>query len=326
MKIKKSLHPLTSVRASRLLLDSNTMGDSDEELVVLKGTSKKTQLVPDVPQPVNSKRQKTQKTEKTCNVTDGNLSAVSDSLKIEPPCTNIDRDDDETGDPYVEDLFNSFIEVHPMTAAIFNSNEAFNLLSRLPPRGQIPDLQVVPRSHDNAMLRPPNEDVGERPCVNGNKCWCYWLGKHRHGVDDPRTFVCTEYLLPQEQTAWRNGELRLPEHRKKCLLCERYFLHAIFLRIKQEPEFRAQMCGKQLQEFRNDIAMHTHGVETHDGYPESRLLSIQEKGGQEEPLMLWPVVGFNTKHYRFEVRNGRPYAVQLGMVPRVDLNGQPSNA
>lgn len=286
------------------------MSDSEDD-VLFGIQAKKTKLMANVPQPVHAKRQK--------------KDAGASSEKKGVPCFEEvlranHHDEDEVGDAHVEDLFNRFVEVHPMTAAMFNSNEAFNLLTRLPPRGIIPELQVVPRSYDNTMLRPPDEDVGERPCVNGNKCWCYWLGKHRHGAGDPRTFVCTEYLLPSEQKAWRNGEARLPEHRKKCLLCERYFFHAIFLRIKSEPEFRAQMCGKQLQEFRNDIGMHTCEIETKDGYRESRLISIQEKGGKEEPLMLWPVVGFNTKHYRFELRDNRPYVVQLGMAPRVDLN------
>lgn len=236
------------------------------------------------------------------------------------------HDEDEVRDDKVEELLNNFIQVHPMCGAAFNSNEAMHILSKLPPKGQIPDMQVVPRSYDNTMLRPPDEAVGERPCANDKQCFCYYLGKLRHGENDPRAFVCTEYLLPKEQTAWRNGRMRLPECRKKCLICTRYYLHAMVLRIKTEKDFHASLSGKMLQEFRNEIGTHTCSVETNDGYPESRLLSIVPEEGVDEPVVMFPFVGFNTKNYKFVLdAAGKPYAVQLNMVPRSDLNGRPSS-
>lgn len=236
------------------------------------------------------------------------------------------HDADEVGDPDVEELLNKFIEVHPMCGAALNSGEALHLLTKLPSNGQIPEMQIVSRSYDNSMLRPPDETAGERPCVNDKKCFCYFLGKHRHGENDARTFVCTEYLLPKEQRAWREGTLRLPECRTKCLICSRYYLHAMFLRIKTEPDFRASVTGKLLQDFRNDVCTHTCNVESNEGYPKSRLLSFHDKDGVSEPVMLFPFVGFNTKHYQLKLDDkGRPHAVQLNMIPRSDLNGRPSN-
>jgi len=236
-----------------------------------------------------------------------------------------DRDEDEVGDSNIELLLNNFVEVHPMCAATFNDNEALRLLTKLPSKGQIPEMQVIPRSYDNSMLRPPDEAVGERPCVNDKRCFCYFLGKLRHGEEDPRTFVCTEYLLPKEQKAWREGSMRLKECRTKCLICKRYYMHATFLRINTEPDFRASMSGKMLQEFRNDIATQTCNVETNDGYPKSRLLSVNDKDGLLEPVTMFPFVGFNTKNYQMKLDDkGRPFAAQLNMIPRSDLNGQPS--
>ena len=238
----------------------------------------------------------------------------------------VDRDEDEIGDSNIEELLNNFVEVHPMCASTFNGSEALHLLTKLPSKGQLPDIQVVSRSYDNSMLRPPDEAVGERPCVNNKRCFCYFLGKLRHGEDDPRTFVCTEYLLPKEQKAWRDGTMRLPECRTKCLICKRYYLHATYLRINTEPDFRASMSGKMLQEFRNEICAHTCNVETNDGYPESRLLSINEKDGISEPVTMFPFVGFNTKNYQMKLDGkGRPFVAQLNMIPRSDLNGLPSN-
>ena len=120
--------------------------------------------------------------------------------------------------------------------------------------------------------------------------------------------------------------MRLRECRTKCLICKRYYLHGTYLRIKSEPDFRASMSGKLLQEFRNEIGAHTCTVEASDGYPESRLLSINEKDGISEPVMMFPFVGFHTKDYQMRLdEKGRPYAVQLNMIPRTDLNGRPSN-
>ena len=239
-----------------------------------------------------------------------------------------ERDIDQVSENgFVEDMFNNFVEVHPMCGAEFTSNEALDLLSKMPSKGKLPDVELVPRSYDNTMLRPANEDIGERSCVNGKRCWCYILGKQRHGEDDPRVFVCTEYLLPSEKKAWRDGKRRLPEARKKCLLCTRYFMHATMLRIKSDPTFHANMCGKQLQDFRNDVCKHAVGVESNDGYPQSRLLSIVDNTS-DDPLLMYPVVGFNSKHYQFKIheKTGKPYAMQIGMIPRTDLNGQPSSA
>jgi len=260
------------------------------------------------------------------DVSQGSSSSGSTEGPLSLPCKERDLDQvSENG--CVEEMFNNFVEVHPMCGAEFTSNAALDLLSKMPSKGKLPDVELVPRSYDNTMLRPANEDIGERPCVNDKKCWCYILSKQRHGEEDPRVFICTEYLLPSEKKDWRDGKQRLSGARKKCLLCTRYFMHATMLRIKSDPTFHADMCGKQLQNFRNEVCKHTVGIESSDGYPQNRLLSMEDSMS-DEPLIMYPVVGFNTKHYQFKLheKTGQPYAVQLGMIPRADLNGLPSNA
>ena len=298
------------------------MEDSDEDERCRTWRGKRAFSFDNIPRPVKQSKNalvSTASTGEGCEDVAA-VAAVDDELTH-----GANRDENEVENSDVEALINNFVEVHPMCTSAFNDNEALHLLTKLPPKGKIPEMQVVPRSFDNSMLRPPDEAVGERPCVNDERCCCHWLGKLWHGESDPRTFVCTEYLLPKEQKAWRDGTMRLPECRRKCLFCQRYWLHGIFLRLKSEPDFRANMSGKLLQEFRNEMGTHTCDVETSDGYPKSCLLSINEKDGLSDPVMMFPFVGFNTKHYSFRVDSkGRGYAVQLGMIPRSDLNGRPS--
>ena len=58
------------------------------------------------------------------------------------------------------------------------------------------ELEVVPKSHDDAMLRPPNTAIGERACCLGDRCICVWLARWRYGDDTDMAFVGTEFLLP----------------------------------------------------------------------------------------------------------------------------------
>ena len=86
------------------------------------------------------------------------------------------------------------------------------------------ELEVVPKSHDDAYLRPPNVEVlGERPCCLGERCICVWMARWRYGDDTDLAFVGTEFLLPSQRAAFEaEGASALPPTPGKCLVCSRY--------------------------------------------------------------------------------------------------------
>ena len=85
------------------------------------------------------------------------------------------------------------------------------------------ELEVVPKSHDDAYLRPPDLSLGERPCCLGERCICVWMARWRYGDDTDLAFVGTEFLLPSQRAAFeRDGGSALPPTPGKCLVCSRY--------------------------------------------------------------------------------------------------------
>ncbi len=42
--------------------------------------------------------------------------------------------------------------------------------------------EVVPKSFDDASLRPPDVAVGERPCCLNERCICVWMARWRYGI------------------------------------------------------------------------------------------------------------------------------------------------
>ena len=85
------------------------------------------------------------------------------------------------------------------------------------------ELEVVPKSHDDAYLRPPDPSLGERPCCLGERCICVWMARWRYGDDTDLAFVGTEFLLPSQRAAFeRDGARALPPTPGKCLVCSRY--------------------------------------------------------------------------------------------------------
>ena len=85
------------------------------------------------------------------------------------------------------------------------------------------ELEVVPKSHDDAHLRPPDPSLGERPCCLGERCICVWMARWRYGDDTDLAFVGTEFLLPSQRAAFeRDGASALPPTPGKCLVCSRY--------------------------------------------------------------------------------------------------------
>lgn len=68
--------------------------------------------------------------------------------------------------------------------------------------------------------RPPNAQVGERPCVCGSRCVARVVAKMRYGPRTKYPFVMTEFLTPLERATFEKGG-GLPARKGKCLLCIR---------------------------------------------------------------------------------------------------------
>lgn len=218
-----------------------------------------------------------------------------------------------------------------MASHSLSGNVGMMLLKQVPPSCSLPKVPVVGRIYESSMLRPPNTAIGERECVNGPRCMCRHLGALYHGNSSPLAFVCVEFILPEEQRAWQKGQ-RLPEVRKKCLMCLRYWAHVQYLLLRSDPTFRADMCGYQLLSHCNKgSTIHTNNMESSDGYPMSMMLFSDEmnnaKSEGADPLNWFPFVGFSTHHYQWtRDRDDNPIVKQIIPANNADLNGSPSNA
>ena len=94
--------------------------------------------------------------------------------------------------------------------------------------------EVVPKSHDDAYLRPPDPSLGERPCCLGERCICVWMARWRYGDDTDLAFVGTEFLLPSQRAAFEaEGASALPPTPGKCLVCSRY------MHVRRRPRTRS---------------------------------------------------------------------------------------
>ena len=108
------------------------------------------------------------------------------------------------------------------------------------------ELEVVPKSHDDAHLRPPDVRSGERPCCLGERCICVWMARWRYGDHTDLAFVGTEFLLPSQRAAFEaEGVRALPPTPGKCLACSRYMhvrrrpvAHVLGLRAGHSPALR----------------------------------------------------------------------------------------
>lgn len=204
-----------------------------------------------------------------------------------------------------------------------------------------PTLPVVSKSYDDQSMRPPNTRIGERACVCGEACICAFLAKLRFGPETEYAFVGTEFLLPDERERFLAGK-GLPERRKKCLLCMRYFQHYNYLSARTNPDFRVG-GAVQLQAFENsvlegvevppdpavdasadaDLPTHTSPVASSDGYLPSAMLFVDEqwmntRAARESRLgaLMWkPVVKFSSLHYRYrrDSASNTPYIVQVNV-------------
>ena len=124
-----------------------------------------------------------------------------------------------------EQQLNNFLRLHPMCSLEATSQRTLQMLSGMFEKVAITSKQVlpvVPKSHDDLFLTGANEAIGERPCVNGDRCLGNFIAQVRYGVDTDMAFTCKEFLLPDQHAKFLAGEGLAPR-RGKCLLCSRYF-------------------------------------------------------------------------------------------------------
>jgi hypothetical protein len=77
-----------------------------------------------------------------------------------------------------------------------------------------PDVPVVSRAYEEAYLREPMPNSGERPCVAGDLCECNF-------IDPCMPFVGVEFTLPSEA-------ITRPEIPQFCVLCSRKVTRKLF--------------------------------------------------------------------------------------------------
>lgn len=94
----------------------------------------------------------------------------------------------------------------------------------------VPELPVIPKSHDDLFLSPAKSSIGERECVCGQRCLCNFIAKVRYGPETDKGFVCKEFLLPQQHADFLDGK-GLPALRGKCLVCLRYFVNYLYILV-----------------------------------------------------------------------------------------------
>lgn len=179
------------------------------------------------------------------------------------------------------------------------------------------ELETVTKAHDDLFFRRAKPDLGERPCVNGDKCICRWLAIFRYGEETDAAFVCREFLLPSQLDDFQKTG-RTPKVQGKCLLCTRYFTSYVYTLARNVPDFCPKSCIA-IQTFGNAIecanpedeaATHANAVGGADGYRADVMLYVDEKWANTSAsrgafgTLLWrPIVRFNSSDYVF-VKSG----------------------
>ncbi len=186
------------------------------------------------------------------------------------------------------------------------------------------ELEVVPKSFDDASLRPPDTSIGERTCSLNERCICVWMARWRYGDDTDMAFMGTEFLRPSQAAEFKRSG-KLPATNGKCLVCSRYVTTYIYRCARADPTFKPD-ARIPLQAFGNslgfacgsEVPTHASVANDADGYRPEAMLFVDEqwadtaaaRGGMAS-LMWRPCVKFDTTHYEY-VRdaNGLPRLLQ----------------
>jgi len=204
---------------------------------------------------------------------------------------------------------------------------------------QCEPLPEVPKSHDDLLLRPPCEEIGERPCINGEKCLARFIAQVRYGRETDMAFTCTEFLLPDQRRTFLDGR-GLPARHGKCLLCMRYFQNYVYIMARTDPNFKVGSSPLGMQVFCNPVGgshghfdedqaqdaaktlpTHCSTIAKRDGYKPSAMLFVDEdwaalRSGRESQLgklLFRPVVKFCSTHYQYVKDEEGVHIVQTGV-------------
>ena len=225
-----------------------------------------------------------------------------------------------------EHALSSYLKLHPVLSLESTSFQTLQLVANLVEDTSIPtkELEIVPKSHDDAYLRPPNTSIGERPCCLGDRCICVWLARWRYGDDTDMAFLGTEFLLPSQAAEFKRTG-KLPHTPGKCLVCSRYVQTYIYKCARADPTFKPdariplQAYGNALGvEAGENVPTHASVANDSDGYRQEALLFVDEqwadtaaaRGGMAS--LLWrPCVKYDSSHYEYvKDANGMPRLMQ----------------
>ena len=213
-----------------------------------------------------------------------------------------------------EHALSSYLKLHPVLSLESTSCQTLQLVADLVEGTSIPtkELEIVPKPHDDAYLRPPNVAIGERPCCFGDRCICVWMARWRYGDDTDMAFIGTEFLLPSQAAEFKKSG-KLPHTQGKCLVCSRYVTTYIYRCARADPTFKPS-ASIPLQAFGNalgveageNVPTHTSVANDTDGYRQEALLFVDEQWADTSAArgdmasLLWrPVVKFVTTHYEY---------------------------
>lgn len=183
--------------------------------------------------------------------------AAASSVAVDET-TSSDEDDKESTLDALQtkrknyEMVNTFVKMHPMLSSdIFNPTileKLDEMLERQPI--QLRDIPTVDKVYEDGMLRPPEIDKGERPCVLGDECMCVFMSRMKYGPSNPYSFVCTEFLLPEQRREWICGN-KLPDVPGKCLVCLRYFTTYLYYMARNDAHFHETTKKFNLQTHQN---------------------------------------------------------------------------
>ena len=244
-----------------------------------------------------------------------------------------------------EKALNTFLKLHPMLSMEASSVKTLASVANLFNKAaiHIAELPMVTKKHDDLFLRPANTLIGERPCINDDRCMARFLAQVRFGADSPKAFTCTEFLLPETHKRFLDG-LKLPPRRSKCLLCYRYFTTFLYTAARADPSFKAiEASGLTRQLFQNSICppadpasaeelaqlerdaadgpSHASALNCEDGYAAHAALFVDEAFADQRTaredkigaLAFKPQVRFDSSHYRYIVDDGGVRIEQVGI-------------
>lgn len=213
-----------------------------------------------------------------------------------------------------EHALSSYLKLHPVLSLESTSHKTLQMMADLVKDASIPtkELEIVPKTHDDLFLRPPNLSINERPCCLSNRCICVWLARWRYGDDTDMAFVGTEFLLPTQLKDFKQKGT-LPSPPGKCLVCTRYVQTYIYRCARGDPTFvpsekiPLQAFGNALGvESGDNVPSHASVANDADGYRQEALLFVDEQWSDTAAAregmasLLWrPVVKFCASHYSY---------------------------